>query len=252
MGGSGKTEVSRYLAEQLPGSPLVISKNIAGSQDEINFLRSKDIKVSSFKNIQSKEIKIFDDSLHSKKKKEGLNILCARADLPIGNGYLAPFGPLRINKFLPKIDLIWFTHCGTKTPTWSTKNHGERSIYSRYIFCEKSMEKLNQIPKHSRVGVFTGIADPQRFCNLILSFRSDLKIFLVPFPDHFRFQKSDWDFIQKVAQEDKIPHWLCTQKDFFRLQRDPIPTELMKTSFALELKLELDLQSQKVFEEFFR
>ena len=109
IGGTGKTPVSIFLANELASlgkKPVIIRKFYKNHRDEYNLIRN------SFKNLligknriesirkaetSNYNIALLDDGLQDYKIKKDLNIVCFNNYQLIGNGLVLPSGPLREN-----------------------------------------------------------------------------------------------------------------------------------------------------------
>jgi len=98
--------------------------------------------------------------------------------------------------------------------------------------------------KKETVALFSGIAEPDSFENLIQSL--GIRVGLTfKFSDHYQYKQKDLDRIIKESQEKNINTIITTEKDAVRLYR--LPLTMLSSLQFLVLKIELKLKDEQEF-----
>lgn len=233
VGGSGKTPLVAFLAQQLkahgfkPGIvsrgygaraavyPCVVTGQSLASEvgDEPLMLHLKTTcpvvvdperprAVEKLLADFSCDVVISDDGLQHLDLSRDIEIIVVDGKYRFGNGYCLPLGPLREPlSALKKADFFVVNgqpHCSNEIPMQLTfKDFVAVSDFeSQLTFNEVSGKKLH---------VIAGIAKPQRFFEMLKA--QGLLFTAHAFPDHYSYQKNDFNFLESDAL------LLMTEKD---------------------------------------
>lgn len=193
---------------------------------------------------------ILDDGFQQWKIKKDLEIVTVDATCPFGNRYLLPRGILREPlSSLKRADLFILTKTNLNSNTQNIKYllrsiNPEADIFESihkpvgFYKMDKTDELLKiDILKAKTVTLFSGIADPESFENLIKSLSINIGLSF-RFPDHYGYVAQDLENIIKESQEKNIDTLITTEKDVVRLNTltlNPYPLPL----FILCIKLEI-------------
>ena len=225
IGGTGKTPLSIFIAEELKylrKKPVIIKKFYADHKDERLLIKRRNLPLISEKyrenSLSSAEKKydlaILDDGFQDYKIKKNMSILCFHSKQLIGNGKIFPSGPLRESLNAVTRAQIAIIN-GNKSEKFENKllniNSNLQIIYSKYKLTNK--EKFN----NKNILAFAGIGNPNNFFDLLKSNGLTVKKTL-SFPDHYNFKKSEILKIINIAKKENYTI-LTTEKDFLRIEK---------------------------------
>jgi tetraacyldisaccharide 4'-kinase len=256
IGGTGKTPVSIFLANELASlgkKPVIIRKFYKNHRDEYNLIRN------SFKNLiigkdriegirkaetSNYNIALLDDGLQDYKIKKDLNIVCFNNYQLIGNGLVLPSGPLRENLSALKNFHIVIIN-GKKNKQFEEKilkiNDKLDIFYSYYM-----PQNLDQF-KNKKLLAIAGIGNPENFFQLIENNKLKIEKKLI-YPDHYVFSESE---IKNIIKDAEINNYqiIMTEKDYFKINHFNIKKiNYLKISLELEKKEMLLNRIRSVYE----
>jgi len=245
LGGTGKTPLVEYIALFLKKEKkriAVLCRGFSARQnltDEVEMLKKNlvDIPVISNRNrlkaiqdIQDKvDTVILDDGFQQWQIKKDLEIVTVDVADPFGNGRLIPRGILREPlDGLKRAQIIVLTKTNFNPDTLDLRVFLERinpsvsffeAEYLPLGFYKLGEEKFSSISffKDKNVILFSGIADPFSFKNLILNMEIKVKEHIV-FPDHYFYRKVDIERIKDIGKKNSTHIFITTQKDALRLK----------------------------------
>jgi tetraacyldisaccharide 4'-kinase len=199
---------------------------------------------------------IFDDGFQQWKIKKDLEIVTIDATNPLGNRYLLPRGILRQPlSSLKRADVFVLTKTNINTDIEDIKDtlnklnpsgiiiesiHQPQGFYN----INKPDELFNaEVLKGKSVTLFSGIADPDSFENLIINL--GIKIGLsFRFDDHHNYTRQDLDKIIKGSRDKNIDTIITTQKDAARLYELRLATLDLR---LLVLRVQLAIKDEQKF-----
>ena len=256
IGGTGKTPVSIFLANELASlgkKPVIIRKFYKNHRDEYNLIRN------SFKNLligknriegirkaetSNYNIALLDDGLQDYKIKKDLNIVCFNNYQLIGNGLVLPSGPLRENLSALKNFHIVIIN-GKKNKQFEEKilkiNDKLDIFYSYYM-----PQNLDQF-KNKKLLAIAGIGNPENFFQLIENNKLNIEKKLI-YPDHYVFSESE---IKNIIKDAEINNYqiIMTEKDYFKINHFNInKINYLKVSLELEKKEMLLNRVRSIYE----
>ena len=256
IGGTGKTPVSIFLANELASlgkKPVIIRKFYKNHRDEYNLIRN------SFKNLligknriesirkaetSNYNIALLDDGLQDYKIKKDLNIVCFNNYQLIGNGLVLPSGPLRENLSALKNFHIVIIN-GKKNKQFEEKilkiNDKLDIFYSYYM-----PQNLDQF-KNKKLLAIAGIGNPENFFQLIENNKLKIEKKLI-YPDHYVFSESE---IKNIIKDAEINNYqiIMTEKDYFKINHFNIKKiNYLKVSLELEKKEMLLNRVRSIYE----
>ena len=256
IGGTGKTPVSIFLANELASQgkkPVIIRKFYKNHRDEYNLIRN------SFKNLligkdriegirkaetSNYNIALLDDGLQDYKIKKDLNIVCFNNYQLIGNGLVLPSGPLRENLSALKNFHIVIIN-GKKNNQFEEKilkiNDKLDIFYSYYM-----PQNLDQF-KNKKLLAIAGIGNPENFFQLIEKNKLKIEKKLI-YPDHYVFSETE---IKNIIKDAEINNYqiIMTEKDYFKINHFNIKKiNYLKVSLELEKKEMLLNRIRSIYE----
>jgi tetraacyldisaccharide 4'-kinase len=247
LGGTGKTPLVEYLANFLKreGKKIaILSRGYAQGQnlnDEPKMLKDnlKDIPIIVDKDrlraiqraIRDYKVDtvILDDGFQQWQIKKDLEIVTIDVTNPFGNGKLIPRGILREPlDGLKRAQIIVLTKTNLNPDTLDLKVFLEGINPYFFIFEAEYLPlgfyRLNQRElisfsffKDKKVILFSGIAEPDSFEELILNMDIAVKEHIV-FPDHHFYRKIDIEKIKAEGKRNNTNIFITTQKDAVRLK----------------------------------
>ena len=249
---SSKFIVQSY--EAMGDEPYMLSKNLGDTPVIVDSDRIRAAK-EAIRDYRADTV-ILDDGFQQWKIKKDLEIVTIDATNPFGNQYLIPRGILREPlTSLKRADIFILTKTNLHPDIRDIKDFLARLNPGALIFesIHKPMGfyKIDQpdkllngdILKDKTVTLFSGIADPDSFENLIISL--GIKVgSSFRFPDHHNYSPDDLDKIAQASKEKNIDTIVTTEKDATRLY------ELRATSYELKvlvLRIKLEVKNEEGF-----
>ena len=173
---------------------------------------------------------VLDDAFQYLRLRPQLKLLLIDKTAPFGNGYFLPRGTLRDPlREIKKASYIFLTQSDGKQDLdlESTIHRYKKDIH--FIECRHSPLCWIGIPHEEKVGlkmlkgkraaIFSGIAKPDSFKNLLES--CGVQVCLRrDFNDHYFFSLEDLKAFFKLALEEKADTVIITEKDFARLKKE--------------------------------
>ena len=247
VGGTGKTPISIYLANELlklGKNPVILRKYYNSHYDE-NQIIKKNFKnlilnqnrVDGIREAEEKgyESIILDDGLQDYKIKKDLSIVCFNNNQLIGNGLVLPAGPLRENlNSLKNVNIIIIN--GIKNIEFEEKclniNNNLKFFYSNY-----KPINLDKYANKKLIAV-AGIGNPENFFEILKKYNLKIDKEII-FPDHYKFKKTE---IQNLVDEscEKDCQIIMTEKDYYKIKHFNIDKiNYLKVSLEIKEKTKL-------------
>ncbi len=185
---------------------------------------------------------ILDDGFSNRKIKKSKTILVFDSKMKTGNSHLLPYGPLREPlSQIKRADEIILVDKGDDdiedAIKWVKKFNLKTSVCKMvpskvYQMNSRAKVKLN----NSKAIAFCAIGQPTQFFDFAKKYYDLAET--IAFDDHHKYQKSDIDYLIKLAKTHEINTFITTQKDETKLLN--LTKDLTKYSFnVLELENEL-------------
>jgi tetraacyldisaccharide 4'-kinase len=217
------------MANTLKGVPVVVGRNRyeAGGRALTAF---------------SPDVIILDDGFQHIKLARDIDLVLVDHRRPFGNSHLLPRGPLREPvSALKRADIIIETRCDVrKEPSAELEKTMQRLSLKTPVFQSRHQPHIAQIisgkppalpnPDPSgqsdifsllhgkRVFAFSGLAENRNFHRTLTEIGCDLSG-VKEFPDHYWYNKDDFDVIQQSADVRQAELILTTQKDAARIPK---------------------------------
>ena len=223
------------LAKNLPGVVVLCDKNRvkAGSYAIRNF---------------GCDTLILDDGFQYLRLKGSLNLLLVDKTNPFGNQHLLPRGILREPiSHLKRASYILLTKSDGKRDDTLLELIREHNPSAEIIECAHQPQYLESVDggerlplcalKGARIGAFSGIASPESFENMLISYDATI-MYNERFLDHHRFTEREITGLYERASAEHIDMIVTTEKDAVRLFdwiKPPVP--------LYYLRLEIDILS---------
>ena len=225
LGGTGKTPLSIYLANELKKrgkNPVIIRKYYKSHKDEhslikkkIGFLILNTNRANAIKEAERKgfDSVILDDGFQDHKIKKDLNLICFNSFQLDGNGLVLPAGPLRESfDSLKRAHIVMIN--GEKNNSFEERiykiNKNIKIFYSKY-------DPINvQQFRQGKFIALIGIGNPENFLSLLSKIGVNIiKKYIVP--DHYQFDKNE---VSKIIQEakDNDCKIILTEKDYYKVK----------------------------------
>lgn len=267
MGGAGKTPTAIFIAEYLKSmgeQPAFLSRGYGGRLkgphlvdiehdnaamvgDEPRLLArhaptvvSRD-RVEGAKMLEAGQASaiIMDDGFQNTALHKDLALVVIDGDIGIGNGMVAPAGPLRapLDQQITIADaMIVLTG---KKPDHDGLSDLRKSFSGPVMSAKIAPDDDVTWLRSARIIAFAGIGRPDKFFQTVSRIAPDL-IGTMTYPDHHKFTASDArDLMARAFAEDAV--LLTTEKDWMRLPNDnPVLNELKENARILPIKLEFD------------
>lgn len=241
VGGSGKTQVVKLLAQKLKSDNykiLIITKGYGGQVkgaklvqdiDSASYVgdESKMLKryahVIAAKSIRSAlpiieelkpEIIIFDDGMQNPSFLKDFVILVIDAARNVGNGRIFPAGPLRqdIDTAIGKADII----CLTGNQPCLNNSLLQTIALSRKKVFKSKIKVPNVLNLNINYYAFAGISNPDNFFNLLEDKGAALQV-RKSFPDHHNYSRQE--IIGMIEEAGKLNcRLITTLKDFVKIE----------------------------------
>lgn len=198
---------------------------------------------------------ILDDGLQQWKIKKDLEIVTIDSTNPFGNGSLIPRGILRQPlSCLKQADIFILTKTNFNPDVQGIKDLLNR-LNPRGLIIESAHRPLgfSRIDKRDEllrtdalagetVSLFSGIADPDSFQNLIASLGVNIGL-AFKFHDHHSYSQEDLENIFQKSQKKNIDTIITTEKDAARLYELRVTNYELRVLFLrIELKIIKDEQ----------
>lgn len=196
---------------------------------------------------------ILDDAFQHRRIFRDVDIVILNRELPFGNGFLLPRGPLR--EPTAALNRAHFVIWRDSARDGCYPKYGEQgigwflpvlSVYlkPKDIICADTgnVYPLESV-KGKKVCAFTGIAAPEAFKRTIESLGWAVTSF-IDFPDHYHYTEADISYIQKRCIDSSADVIVTTEKDGVRLTDFP---NFLKDVFLLRVEMEM-LPSREEFE----
>ncbi|HVZ99379.1 MAG TPA: tetraacyldisaccharide 4'-kinase [Caulobacterales bacterium] len=235
VGGAGKTPVARTVRARLGKGAHLLSRGYGGklagplrvtpdmSATEVGdepLLHAADgpawIARDRFAGAQAAAIAgahaiVMDDGFQNPELAKDLSIVVVDAEAGVGNGAVFPAGPLRerLENGLSRADAIVLLSNSGDEPElfgWLAGFNGP--------ILKAQIAPLTAAPEGKLVA-FAGIARPEKFFDTLAALGAEVEE-AVPYPDHYAFTDSDFDWLLQMSQERKAK-LITTEKDAARL-----------------------------------
>ena len=162
---------------------------------------------------------VMDDGLQNPSLAKDLRIAVVDARRGIGNGEVIPAGPLRapLAFQLDAVDAVLVNHppAAANAPASEITAWLKQNFHGPVLEARTRPEEDTDWVAAQRVVAFAGIANPQRFFNLLQSLGAEIAA-TVTLPDHHAFAERDAERILALARDhDALP--VTTEKDRVRL-----------------------------------
>jgi tetraacyldisaccharide 4'-kinase len=268
VGGTGKTQLVRWLASLLVGQDMkvvIVCKGYKGKAktsmivtpnhsardvgDEAKYL-SKITTVVISKEVQdciklvnslNPDIIIMDDFLQNPNFIKNIGILVVDSDRMYGNGMLLPAGPLRqsVASAMRNASAVIAVGSGAV----SSKQPDLQTFFAQIV----SLQKFDMAAKYI---AFAGIGNPERFFSC-LKFHGLQVINELKFPDHYDYSHDDLKNLQKMAHNQGAM-LITTPKDAVKIDIATLVFEPELKFYADDEKLILtkiyeDLKKNTIF-----
>ncbi|MBI5585976.1 MAG: tetraacyldisaccharide 4'-kinase [Deltaproteobacteria bacterium] len=206
-----------WLAEHLPGVPVIIGRNRYRSG------------MLAFERFQA-QLAVLDDGYQHLALARDMNILLLPAHRPFGEGGLLPIGTLREPESqIKRADLLVITQAEMvpeeNRPALQTRiqarrpqtplffsSHEPRSLWR---FPGREPQPLSWL-KDKRVLAFCGLARPESFAHSLRAAGAEVAR-LVPFRDHYGYREKDLRRLARQAEEAEAAAVVTTEKDALKL-----------------------------------
>ena len=247
LGGTGKTPLSIYLANELKKrgkNPVIIRKYYKSHKDEhslikkkIGFLILNTNRANAIKEAERKgfDSVILDDGFQDHKIKKDLNVICFNSFQLDGNGLVLPAGPLRESfDSLKRAHIVMIN--GEKNNSFEERiykiNKNIKIFYSKY-------DPINvQQFRQGKFIALIGIGNPENFLSLLSKIGVNIiKKYIVP--DHYQFDKNE---VSKIIQEakDNDCKIILTEKDYYKVKDFSLERmECLKVDLSIDEKEKL-------------
>ena len=241
LGGTGKTPLSIFLANQLTKlgkKPIILRKYYVDHVDEYALIKEnfKDLmtannRVEALEQLDNSnfDVVILDDGFQDYKIKKNLNIICFNQKQLIGNGLVLPAGPLRENlSSLKNANIVLINGNQDKSFEKKIKNINSKIeiFYSSYH--PTNLEEF----RNKKLLAFAGIGNPENFFQMIEENNLNIEKKII-FPDHYKFSKHE---VQKLISEAEQKNYqlIMTEKDYYKIKSYSL--DKIKC-FKIELKI---------------
>ncbi len=265
-GGTGKTPVAAFLAQQLQGQglrPGIVSRGYRRLNDEANDeqlmlqqlvpgipqVLNRD-RVAGAKTAIADhgcDVILLDDGFQHRRLKRDLDLVLIDATRPWGFGHLLPRGLLREPlSSLRRADVILVTRCDQVSASELDAIHAElfrwrgtaecvmvRFAPRRLRNAAGDVRPLSELSAQ-RCLPFCGIGNPDGFRRTL----AELKVFdaLTIFPDHHHYQPGDFQRLAQFAEAAHADCFVTTQKDLVKIPQADIA---QRPVWAIEIGAEI-------------
>lgn len=166
------------------------------------------------------EVVVMDDGHQNPTLKKTLSIVVIDAAAPFGSRHVFPKGPLRepVERGLKRADAVILMGDGDKPE--------ELAGFAGPVLRARLTPLAN--PPPGKYVAFAGIGRPERFFDGLQKMDGIVLEEAVPYPDHHMFEKSDLNFLMKLAAEREA-QLVTTDKDHVRLSPE-MRTKVVRVS----------------------
>lgn len=243
VGGTGKTQVVRFIAEMLQAKNsnfIIVTKGYGGTLKQAVLVSSthtalevgdeavmllKYGTVIAAKKIQQISplisqlkpmVMIVDDSLQNPNFYKDFVLLTIDAHRLFGNEFLIPAGPLRQKptRAVEKSDIVISISATSIAQDYCALNIKDKLFHAQII---PSID----IDKSKNYFAFTGIGNPERFFATLENYGLKL-LGCQSFPDHYQYSKEDLEYLAKQAEKYNA-YLITTPKDYVKIYDVNLP-----------------------------
>jgi tetraacyldisaccharide 4'-kinase len=269
-GGTGKTPMVRWLAEQLRGAghrPAILSRGYraqgAGLGDELTmldrqlnggtqapiFLRANPDRVAGGQTLLAEhpevDFLVLDDAFQHRRIARDLDIVLISAASPFGFGHVLPRGLLREPLTgLRRAGAIVITHAdqfsgedlaGIET---QIRRHAPtvpiyRASHEQFGLREAGTGHSMEELVRRRYFVFGGIANPQNFAEQLAHFAPPAGYRW--FPDHHAYTANDLQSLEQTARAVGAEILVTTEKDWAKIE--PLPSRIGLRVWRVQMEI---------------
>jgi tetraacyldisaccharide 4'-kinase len=257
VGGTGKTPVVAYLAEQLRQRGIrvtIVSRGygaVAGAVNDealelerllpdVPHVQNPDRYAAAQMAVDelAAQVILLDDAFQHRKLHRDFEVVLLDATNPFGFGHLLPRGLLRESiRGLRRADLIVLTRADlvsrdelnqiqsraekvAGTRSWIETTHRPKSL----LHWPDRLEPIEKL-QGSRVLIFSGIGNPKAFLQTVKNQGAEV-VEELRFEDHCSYQREDVERLQRWAEgllrTQTIDFLVCTTKDLVKLRLDKL------------------------------
>jgi tetraacyldisaccharide 4'-kinase len=285
-GGTGKTPMVRWVAEQMIAAghrPAVLMrgyKSSGGISDEREIL-AKDLPgvpivanpdrvagaATALKEDPKTTLFILDDGMQHRRVRRDVNLVLIHAGEPFGFGHLLPRGLLReALAGLGRADAFVLTHCGEVDEAQiegiaqTIRRHNAAAPIFRSDHVIPSLRAMDgsmtilEAVRGKRIFAFCGIGSPRSFLANLKKAGIEVVNARV-FEDHYVYGAEDWRLIQEMARDEKAEILITTEKDWVKIAgvigAGPAKLPIFRAELSLQFQEDhgkqlLDLIQQKI------
>jgi tetraacyldisaccharide 4'-kinase len=241
-------------AAEAGDEPLLLAEKLKGQAAVISDADRVAAAAWALKNFQS-DVFVLDDGFQHLRVARNLNILTIDATNPWGNGKLLPAGILRESPAeLKRADCIVITRADDPNSTESVRREIAAQGNQRPVFCSRMklrgvrgiqagqpLAEADEI-KASGVAAFCGLGNPESFFSLLgrAGYRLAYK---EVFRDHYRYDQSDVDHLEREARKHGAQILLTTAKDDVKLRSFAFTLPCYVADIAIEIDEEDNLRA---------
>ena len=240
--------------ENMGDEPYMLAKNLGDVPVMVDAQRIRAAK-RAIRDYAADTV-ILDDGFQQWQIQKDLEIVTIDAASAFGNQQLIPRGILRepLNS-LKRADIILLTKTNLQPDVQGIKDFLNQINPGALIFSSmhqpKGFYQINKpeqlwdtgILKGKAVGLFSGIADPASFENLIKGAGIHIA-FSLRFPDHHEYSPDDLDKIAGAAKAKNIDTVVTTEKDAARIS----PLEFASYNLRiLVLSIKIEIKNEQEF-----
>jgi tetraacyldisaccharide 4'-kinase len=234
--------------------PLLLAENLKGQAAVISDPDRVAAADWALKNLQA-EVFVLDDGFQHLRVARNLNILTIDATNPWGNGKLLPAGILRESPAeLTRADCVVITRADDPNSTEGlrreiAKQSKQVPIFSsrmklaglRPIHPGKTLVSPEEI-KASRIAAFCGLGNPESFFSLLRRNGYQL-VHTKVFRDHYRYEQTDVDDLERAVITHGAQLLLTTAKDEVKLRSLGFQLPCYSADIAIEIEDEDKLRA---------
>lgn len=212
----GLPDEPQLLARRLPGTPILI-----GSRREQTGRRA----CEEFR----AEAVVLDDGFQHRRLFRDLDIVLVNARMPLGGWPIFPRGPMRepleslvrahviiVTKADQSLDMVAALqerlHTVNPDAVIATAAHEPQALQDWAAGAPVALSRLAM----SRVALVSSIGDPEGFEQTVKQLGASVASHAA-YPDHHRYQPSEWDEVLRMASASRADALVTTEKDLIRL-----------------------------------